>query len=297
MNQGVLVLGWMKPGKNADDFLRDGYEEETINLIMDIAHKHNIKVCFHLLHYSDQTEDMLYEDIEYIFEHFSSHPAFYRTEEFDFPLNINGKPIFYIEGVQYRPPSYWKSLFNKMGDKMGRIREKFDAVYIAKLIAEQQLTIISKSGFDGIYTWHGSHVSSPVANPLKWRDLSTWAETNGMLFCPTVSPGYNSFKYNLGYTLHVTERKKGTVYEESWSKAIESSAPIISVNSFNHWHLGTQIEAAIPKKLNEKEKDYLDYEGGSPNMYLELTRKWSSKYSFFQSSNKNRDFFLGGKKN
>jgi len=158
-------------------------------------------------------------------------------------------------------------------------------LFIAKIVAEEQYNAIIDSGFDGIYTWHGAKRDYSVANPDNWKNLAIWAETNSLIFIPTVSPGYNDIKYNLGYIPHVAERKKGETYSTAWQAAIESKAPIVSINSFNQWHLGTQIEPAQPfKETGETSDLYLNYEGLSSNYYLELTRKFTSKYFLIHKS-------------
>lgn len=47
---------------------------------------------------------------------------------------------------------------------------------------------------------------------------------------------------------------------------------IVSITSFNEWHEGTQIEAAVPHDRGYGRK-YLDYGGEqAAGMYMELTR-------------------------
>ena len=73
-------------------------------------------------------------------------------------------------------------------------------------------------------------------------------------------------------TFHIT----GQYYRESWRTALHVKPELISITSFNEWHEGTQIEKAIPKRI-EKFK-YLDYSPKGPDYYLSLTKKFVTAF-------------------
>ena len=57
--------------------------------------------------------------------------------------------------------------------------------------------------------------------------------------------------------------------------AISVQPPFVGITSFNEWHEGTQIEPAIPKKI-----DGYTYESFSPLLpehYLDRTAEWARK--------------------
>lgn len=54
--------------------------------------------------------------------------------------------------------------------------------------------------------------------------------------------------------------------------ALTSVPDIVTITSFNEWHEGTQIEAAVPH-LRLQGQQYLDYGSGRSNMYMDLTRE------------------------
>ena len=63
----------------------------------------------------------------------------------------------------------------------------------------------------------------------------------------------------------------------------------VSITSFNEWHEGTQIEAAIPKTTTDKDNvpfTYLSYEPDPPDMYLTLTRTLIEDYMESKNLNK-----------
>ncbi|KAK9411427.1 glycoprotein endo-alpha-C2-mannosidase [Crotalus adamanteus] len=92
-----------------------------------------------------------------------------------------------------------------------------------------------------------------------------------------VSTGYIDTSIRPWNNHNTRNRVNGKYYETAFSAALLVRPEIISITSFNEWHEGTQIEKAIPKKTDVT--TYLDYQPHKPNIYLELTHKWSEKYS------------------
>ena len=82
----------------------------------------------------------------------------------------------------------------------------------------------------------------------KWPEIARRAKDSDLLFVPSVGPGYDDSPVRPWNVEHTRSRQKGRYYQTAW-KAVLSLTPapsIISVTSFNEWHEGTQIEAAIP---------------------------------------------------
>lgn len=51
---------------------------------------------------------------------------------------------------------------------------------------------------------------------------------------------------------------------------------MLSVTSFNEWHEGTQIEAAVPRSSGKR--SYLDYGPTGPDTFLKRTRYWALRF-------------------
>lgn len=66
------------------------------------------------------------------------------------------------------------------------------------------------------------------------------------------------------------ERNDGAYYRDYWAHALNTQPEIVSITSFNEWHEGSQIEAAV------KRDNYLDY-GADPHFYLKLTKEVSPR--------------------
>jgi len=113
---GVLVLGWMPQEKQNKELLQSGIDKQTILLILDAAVKFNLKVAFHLLHFPDITTEDFESSVKYVIDEYGNHPAFYRTNVYEFSSSPN-KPLFYVEGVQHKPPFFWRELLSKKKPK------------------------------------------------------------------------------------------------------------------------------------------------------------------------------------
>ena len=104
------------------------------------------------------------------------------------------------------------------------------------------------------------------------------------MFVPSVGPGYIDTRVRAWNGQTTRHRRKGDYYRLAWRTATALLPKVVSITSFNEWHEGTQIEAAIPKTI--KDFTYLSYEPDPPDMYLTLTRTLID--NFIQSQNLNK---------
>jgi len=104
-----------------------------------------------------------------------------------------------------------------------------------------------------------------------------FARKNSLLFIPSVGPGYDDMRVRPWNGINTRLRKRGLYYETAWRTAVDLDAKIISITSFNEWHEGTQIEPAIPMKLNDG-YEYKSYLPDRPSCYLDITKKWTEKF-------------------
>lgn len=73
--------------------------------------------------------------------------------------------------------------------------------------------------------------------------------------------------------VNTKKRDNGAYYRKNFKLALTTLPDIVSITSFNEWHEGTQIEAAVPHDRGYDSKKYLDYGGKShASMYMDLTR-------------------------
>ncbi|XP_058690782.1 glycoprotein endo-alpha-1,2-mannosidase isoform X3 [Poecile atricapillus] len=72
---GVIVLSWYPPGM-ADE--NGEPTDDLVPVVLDYAHKYNLKVTFHIEPYKDRDDRSMYHNVKYIIDRYGSHPAFYR---------------------------------------------------------------------------------------------------------------------------------------------------------------------------------------------------------------------------
>jgi glycoprotein endo-alpha-1,2-mannosidase len=128
-------------------------------------------------------------------------------------------------------------------------------------------------GFSGLYTYDvyahdGSSFSRLCANARRLQ----------LLCAPSVGPGYDARRAT--GDPRVRARLSGATYDRMWRAAIRSRADLVTITSYNEWHEGTQIEAAV-----DAGKDYESYDGAwglhgtaAQQAYLARTAWWTQAY-------------------
>ena len=101
-------------------------------------------------------------------------------------------------------------------------------------------------------------------------------QRSSLLFVPSVGPGYIDTRVRPWNEQTTRNRRNGEYYNSAWRTAISVLPNMVSITSFNEWHEGTQIEAAIPKTI--KDFSYLSYDPNPPDMYLTLTGNWVDEF-------------------
>lgn len=202
---------------------------------------------------------------------YGSHPAFYRHK------TSTGRllPMFYVYDSYVTIPEIWANLLTVSGSQSIR-NTPYDALFIALLVEERHKHDIHRSGFDGMYTYFATNGFSYGSSHHNWASLKAFCDSNNLMFIPSVGPGYIDTSIRPWNNHNTRNRVNGKYYETAFSAALLVRPEIISITSFNEWHEGTQIEKAIPKRTGQVV--YLDYKPHKPNVYLELTQKWSEKY-------------------
>ncbi|XP_039770749.1 glycoprotein endo-alpha-1,2-mannosidase isoform X2 [Ornithorhynchus anatinus] len=266
---GVIALSWYPPGL-ADD--NGEPSDDLVPLILDKAHKFHLKVAFHIEPYKNQDDHSMHNNVKYIIDKYGSHPAFYRQK------TNSGRtlPLFYIYDSYITAPEMWANVLTAAGPLTVR-NSPYDGLFIALLVEERHKHEIQQGGFDGIYTYFATNGFSYGSSHHNWASLKAFCDSNSLMFIPSVGPGYLDTSIRPWNNHNTRNRVNGKYYEAALSAALLVRPQVISITSFNEWHEGTQIEKAIPKRIGRLV--YQDYQPHKPNVYLELTRKWSEKYT------------------
>ncbi|XP_053310536.1 glycoprotein endo-alpha-1,2-mannosidase-like protein [Spea bombifrons] len=266
---GVLVLSWYPPG-TADE--NGEAVEDLVPLILDAAHRYNIKVAFHIQPYKGRDDHTLHENIKYIIDNFGSHAAFYRYKT----STSKSLPLFYIYDSYLTPKESWANLLTLTGSHSIR-NTPYDGVFIGLLVEEEHKHDILKAGYDGIYTYFASNGFSYGSSHQNWKSIKSFCDTNNLMFIPSVGPGYIDTSIRPWNNHNTRNRVNGKYYETALQAALTVRPEIVSITSFNEWHEGTQIEKATPKKTATRL--YLDYLPNQSDLYLVLTRKWAEHFN------------------
>ena len=101
----------------------------------------------------------------------------------------------------------------------------------------------------------------------------------GGLFVPCVAPGYDDERVRPWNSQNTRDREAGAYYDRAWRGAIDAGARAVGVTSFNEWHEGTQIEAAVPAApARDGVPPYRDY-GPDADFYLKKTASWVEAFA------------------
>ncbi|XP_062862922.1 glycoprotein endo-alpha-1,2-mannosidase [Trichomycterus rosablanca] len=265
---GVLAVSWYPPGMKDEN---GEPTEDIVPLILQAADRYQLKVAFHIEPYKDRDDTSMLENIKYIIDKYGGHPAFYRYK------SHSGKilPLLYIYDSYLQRSDVWARLLKSDGERSVR-NTPYDGVFVALLVEDKHKNEILASGFDGVYTYFATNGFSYGSSYRNWGALKSFCDANGLIFIPSVGPGYVDTSVRPWNGPNTRNRLNGRYYETALSAAVDSRPEIISVTSFNEWHEGTQIESAVPKTRGRTA--YLNYLPHRPSAYLEITRKWAETF-------------------
>lgn len=248
---GVIVYSWWG---------RDGYEDRLARGVLDAAQEQGIQVAWHLEPYSGRTGASTAADIEYINRTYGSHPAFHRSADH------GGKGAFYV--FQSLDITDWTAL---------------DQVTDTSIVLAQTTDTTKIAHFSGMYTYDGI----AGATAPGWKQAGDYARAHGLIWAPSVAPGYIDDRAVPGNATPTVERADGAAYDRQWSNALDpaigGSPTWVSVTSFNEWHEGSSIEPA--DSTPPAGHGYRTYNGAygrtgeaAQTAYLDRTAYWVGRF-------------------
>lgn len=249
---GVLVYSWWGQGS---------YEDGLAQGVLDAAARHGIKIAWHLEPYGGRTAASTVADINYINQRYGTHPAFYRSAEH------GGKAAFYVFESLLIPDTDWAAL---------------DAVTAANIVLAQTTDASRIDHFSGMYTYD----AIAGATAPGWEQAGEYAKANGLIWAPSVGPGYLDDRAVPGNTTPTLGRANGATYDQEWTNALAPATggvpTWVSVTSFNEWHEGSVIEPASSTPPAGGYQTFVGAYGrtgtAAETAYLDRTAYWAAEF-------------------
>ena len=241
---GIVGLDWWGMGSR---------EDQQVPMVLDAAEKYGLKVAFVVNDYGDRSVDNLADSIEYLYNEYGSHAAFYLTEAEGLDQGTQPKGVFFL-----RDPSS-----GSVAD--GDWAVATEAIHLLPqsgiILAEgTDPALVHEGGFDGLFNG-----PDPSVRDFSWAmDLPAQA-----WYVPTVVPGFSQLKQGVSVS---ADRAEGALYRSRWEAVLGVGVEpsLVAVGTFNDWRNGTQIEPAA-NATGDGDSAYADYGGLGENGYLELT--------------------------
>jgi glycoprotein endo-alpha-1,2-mannosidase len=249
---GVIVYSWWGQGS---------YEDQLAQRVLDAAAAAGVKVAWHLEPYSGRTGASTVADINYLNNRYGSSPAYYRDAAH------GNRPAFYV--FQSLDVADWTPIA---------------ALKSTNIILAQTTDTSKVAHFGGMYTYDGIAGSTAPG----WANAAAFCKANGLIWSPSVAPGYIDDRAVPGNTTPTVGRNNGATYDLQWNNALNPATgglpDWVSVTSFNEWHEGSSIEPASsnPPAGN----GYQTYNGAygltgvaAETAYLDRTRYWANEFT------------------
>lgn len=245
------------------------FEARVLPALLDAAARAGIEVCIHLEPAVQQSAASVRASIVYLLRTYGDHPAFHRAPA------AGDRPLFYAYDAYRLPVEAWARLLRPEGDLTLR-KGPWDAAVLGLLLEEDDLDELQAAGFDGGYSYFAADGFSHAATSASWPELAARARERGLLFVPSVGPGYRDRRIRPWNRRTERERDQGRYYDCMFARAIGADPAIIAITSFNEWHEGTQIEPAVP--FESDRYTYADYRPLAPEAYLDRTAAWVDRW-------------------
>ncbi|MFD0747093.1 RICIN domain-containing protein [Phytohabitans flavus] len=249
---GVLVYSWWGQGS---------YEDTLVTRVMDAAARYGIRVAWHLEPYGTRTAASTVSDINYINSRYGGHPAYYRDA-----AHGNRAAFYVFESLRVTD---WSAL---------------EQVRAGNIVLAQTTDTTKVANFGGMYTYDGI----AGATAPGWANASAFCKANGLVWAPSIAPGYIDDRAVPGNTTPTVTRDNGAAYDRQWNNALGTATggppTWVSITSFNEWHEGSVIEPASSTPPGGH--GYQTFNGAygltgaaAETAYLDRTRYWADRFN------------------
>jgi len=264
---GVVCVSWYPPQHEKSS---ETPVDSLIPKYLDAAVMYGVKIALHIEPFADRSGKTLKEVLQYAIAKYGNHPAFYRTLH-------KGKllPLVYVYDSYQIDAKVWAQALKPNGSVTIRGTDH-DAVVIALMVEKTHMDHIVASGFDGFYTYFASNGFAYACTWKNWPVIAKLAKEHGLIFIPSIGPGYIDTEVRPWNTKNTKRRIRGRYYKEAFKSALYVKPEFLSITSYNEWHEGTQIEPAVP--LTYDGYKYEDYKPEKPDYYMNMTRQFVQQF-------------------
>lgn len=283
--------------------------DDVVPLVLDEAERADVRIAFHLEPYRGRSADSVRRDLQYLMGRFGTHPALHRasrrclgikrwnrpTDRPDLdPALDTPLPVVYVYDSYHIPARDWARILHPADPndvESPSIRTPatgLDVIAIGLWLDRAHLDDLIEGGFDGAYTYFAADRFSFGSTPAQWASMATSAASRGLLFVPSVGPGYDDSKIRPWNTVYRRARDGQRYYARQWTQALDTRPLIVSITSFNEFGEGTQIEPAVPHVVPNETglpddirsqlhapRVYADYGDAGPFVFLDATNERS----------------------
>ena len=253
----AIILIW--DGHNSTNLNNpNSFTDITLDLLFNYSIEFNIKIGIQIQHYPFISNVSLNNDINYYLNKYVNHSSI---------LKINNKPVIIIYEV--------KNILNYFN-----IISNFESkVFLITTINYlSQIGSLIEDGFKGIFSYFLSEKINPISSMSNWNTLHEECNERGILFIPTVGPGYNDEFVNDWFKNVEISRESGKFYEKMWNLIFNLNISITIINSFNNWLESTSIEPSINRNDFLHNDETWSINKSNSNFYLDLTKQFINLY-------------------
>jgi glycoprotein endo-alpha-1,2-mannosidase len=248
-----------------------GYSDRLAILLLDVADRYGLKVCFHLEPWAGKTAVDVANDLRFLVDTYGRHPAFYRYKG---ARSDRALPLVYAYDSYQIPEKQWREVLQPDGRHTVR-GTYYDAYVVGLLLNQRDVLTLGRAGFDGCYSYFAATGFTQGSTPRHWVEIQRRAKEQGLFFVPSVGPGYADLRIRPWNRPNQRSREEGAYYDRMWQAALALHPPLVSITSYNEWHEGTQLEAAQPERVSRKSGyRYTDYGSRAPDYYLLRTSQF-----------------------
>lgn len=268
----AVVSWWGRPGVSGGDS-QGVLTNRAVELAFEAASAvGGIGVALHLEPYAGRSAESVRADLDFLADAYGGHAGLFR--------GVDGRPLFFVYDSYHISPAEWVRVLSPGGDLSVR-GGAADGVFMGLWLEGGHGADLEAGFFDGGYTYFAAEGFSFGSTSRNWAAMAAEAARRGLLFCPSVGPGYVSFDENHHLRTEAKPptikpnpnptpsppkqddskirpwnaqsarpREGGEYYRRMWNAALAAAPPMVSVTSFNEWGEGTQIEEAVPRNVD-----------------------------------------------